>query len=36
VLKLGLPEHVSSDEVRRILEKLADEIMVDIRAGAEV
>jgi len=36
VLKLGLPEHVSSDEVRRILEKLADEIMVDISAGAEV
>jgi glycine cleavage system regulatory protein len=32
-LKLGLPEHVSTDEVRRILEKLADEIMVDIRAN---
>jgi hypothetical protein len=27
---------VSSDEVRRVLEKLADEIMVDIRAGAEI
>ena len=36
VLKLGLPEHVSSDEVRRVLEKLADEIMVDLRTGAEV
>jgi glycine cleavage system regulatory protein len=36
VLKLGLPEHVSSDEVRRVLERLADEIMVDLRTGAEV
>jgi glycine cleavage system regulatory protein len=36
VLKLGLPEHVSGDEVRRVLEHLADEIMVDIRANAEV
>ncbi len=36
VLKLGLPEHVSSDEVRRVLERLADEIMVDVRTGAEV
>lgn len=36
VLKLGLPEHVSHDEVRRVLEHLADEIMVDIRASAEV
>lgn len=36
VLKLGLPEHVSHDEVRRVLEHLADEIMVDIRTGAEV
>ncbi|HYP63741.1 MAG TPA: ACT domain-containing protein [Acidocella sp.] len=35
-LKLGLPEHVSSDEVRRILEKLADEIMVDIKAEETV
>jgi glycine cleavage system regulatory protein len=36
VLKLGLPEHVPSDEVRRVLEKLADEIMVDISTGAMV
>jgi len=36
VLKLSLPEHVSSDEVRRVLERLADEIMVDLRTGAEV
>ncbi len=36
VLKLGLPEHVSNDEVRRVLERLADEIMVDLRTGAEV
>jgi glycine cleavage system regulatory protein len=36
VFKLGLPEHVSSDEVRRVLERLADEIMVDLKAGAEV
>ena len=34
-LKLGLPEHVSADEVRRVLEKLADEIMVDISTGVE-
>lgn len=34
-LKLGLPEHVSSDEVQRVLERLADEIMVDLRTGAE-
>ena len=34
VLKLGLPEHVSSDEVRRVLERLADEIMVDLRTEA--
>jgi glycine cleavage system regulatory protein len=36
VLKLGLPEHVPGDEVRRVLEHLADEIMVDIRTAAEV
>jgi glycine cleavage system regulatory protein len=36
VLKLALPEHVSGDEVRRVLEHLADEIMVDIRDSAEV
>jgi len=36
VLKLGLAEHVSSEEVRRVLERLADEIMVDLRTGAEV
>ncbi len=34
--KLGVPEHVPAEEVRRILEKLADEIMVDLKAGAEV
>ena len=34
-LKLGLPAHVSSDEVCRILEKLADEIMVDIKTAAD-
>lgn len=34
-LKLGLPEHVAADEVRRVLEKLADEIMVDISTGVE-
>ena len=35
-LKLRLPEHVPADEVRRVLEKLADEIMVDISTGLEV
>ncbi len=35
-MKLGVPEHVSAAEVQRILEKLADEIMVDLKAGAEV
>ncbi len=34
-LRLGLPEHVSGDEVRRILERLADEIMVDLRTEVE-
>jgi glycine cleavage system regulatory protein len=34
-LKLGLPEHVSGDEVRSVLERLADEIMVDLRTGAD-
>jgi len=36
VLKLGLPEHVSSEEVRRVLERLADEIMVDLRTEVTV
>ena len=36
VLKLGLPEHVTADEVRRVLEKLADEIMVDISTGTGI
>lgn len=35
-LRLGLPEHVSSGEVQRVLERLADEIMVDIRAEEAV
>jgi glycine cleavage system regulatory protein len=35
VLKLSLPEHVAVDDVRRSLEQLANEIMVDLRAPAE-
>ena len=29
-LKLALPDHITAEDIRRVLEKLADEIMVDI------
>jgi glycine cleavage system regulatory protein len=32
---LALPAHVTPDEIRRALEALADEIMVDIRTESE-
>ncbi len=34
-LRLRVPEHVAAEDVRQTLEKLADEIMVDLRTGAE-
>jgi glycine cleavage system regulatory protein len=34
-LRLRVPEHVAADDVRQTLEKLADEIMVDIKTWGE-
>jgi glycine cleavage system regulatory protein len=34
-LRLGVPEHVAVERIRQTLEVLADEIMVDVKAGAE-